>query len=209
MVSGLPLQSQTCHQHGNSSWCQWGWLCGHSRLGLSKVSVNVLLRALSYHCVLPCAARLQLLNLVAEEQQAASWQGTFCSFLLYLSIPSDQVLGNNWHLPDLAMFVYHSQIKFLQMEVNLLEVLTLPKSVWICWELLFRLFLCLTCASKHFPSSFMLSSPKKETSQRCCTIMDFSCSSWRCNRPAGIHQAPGVAVFQKDNVLSVAVAPHV
>lgn len=121
-------------------WYQWGWLCDHSRLGLLKVSVSVLLRALCYHCVLPCAARLQLLNLEVEEQQAASWQGTFCSFLVYLSIPNDPVMGNNWHLPDLAVFMYHSQMKFLQTEVNLLGTLTLPKSAWNCWEPLFSSF---------------------------------------------------------------------
>lgn len=65
-----------------------------------------LLRALCYYCVLPCAARFQPLNLVVKEQQAASWQGTFCSFLVYLPIPNDHVLGNNWHLPDLAVFMY-------------------------------------------------------------------------------------------------------
>lgn len=64
--------------------------------------------------------------------------GTLCSFLVYLSIPNDQVLGNNWYLPDLAVFMYHSQMKLLQMEVNSLGALTLPKSAWSCWEPLFR-----------------------------------------------------------------------
>lgn len=103
--SGLPLQPQTSHQHGNSSWWKGAAPLSPGPPGVSgagsvtisglKVSVSVLLRALCYHCALPCAARLQLLNLVVKEQQAASWQGTFCSFLVYLSIPSDQVLGNN------------------------------------------------------------------------------------------------------------------
>lgn len=52
------------------------------------------------------AASLQHLNLVVQEQQAAPWQGTFCSFLVYLPIPNDHVLGNNWRLPDLAVFMY-------------------------------------------------------------------------------------------------------
>lgn len=110
----------------SASWYQWGWLCDHSRLGLLKVSVSVLLRALCYHCVLPCAARLQLLNLEVEKQQAASWQDTFCSFLVYLSIPNDQVLGNNWHLPDLAMFCTTHKWSFFKWKWIYLELLLYP-----------------------------------------------------------------------------------
>lgn len=108
-IADLPSAwSQQLVERGSSSVtsASWSWLCGHPRTGLLKVSVSVLLRALCYYGVLPCAARLQLLNLAVEEQQAGSWQGTFCSFLVYLPIPNDQVLGNNWHLPDLAVFRY-------------------------------------------------------------------------------------------------------
>lgn len=156
--------TQQLVERGSSSvtsacWCQWGWLCGHPRLGLLKVSVGVLLRALCYNCVLPCAASLHLLNFAVKEQQAASWQGTVCSFLVYLPIPNDQILGNNWHLPDFAVFMYP-----LTNEVssNGSEFSWNFDSTQVCLELLV---------------AFMPSSPKKETSQRCCTNMDFSCPS--------------------------------
>lgn len=84
-------------------------------------------------CVITCAARLQLLNFAVKEQQAASWQGTFCSFLFYLPIPSDQALGNNWHLPDLAVFMC---LLTNEVSSNRSEFACRSDSTQVCLELL-------------------------------------------------------------------------
>lgn len=119
-------------------WCWWGWLCGLPRFDrdVLKADVNVLPGDPSYYCG---AARLQLLNLLGEEQQVAClgraappdtgtcagaaclWWGTFCSFFVCLPSPSDQVSGN-WRLPDLTVLCAHPQGKFLLVEVNLVAL---------------------------------------------------------------------------------------